>query len=190
MLYYIKLGLVLFLIAAVASAVLALINGITEPVIIENQIQLEIEARQVVLPQAETFEEVEAEMSYHRGLDEDGNLVGYTFMAVGSGYSGDIEIMVGVTRDLQVSNIRIIQQTETPGLGANCTRPEFTDQYQGLDAEQVQLKRDGGEVESITGATITARVVSDSISEAINRLEKQLEDAPEHKPENDMEEAA
>ncbi len=188
--YYIRLGLILFLIAAVASAVLAFINGLTEPIIIENQIQLEIQARQVVLPQADTFEYVEDELPYYRGLDEDGNIVGYTFMAVGSGYSGDIDTMVGLTDEMIVSNIQVIQQTETPGLGANCTRPEFTEQYQDLDAEQVKIERDGGKVETITGATITARAVSNSISEAMIQMKKQLEAAPKINIEPDIEEAA
>lgn len=189
MAYYVRLGLILFLIAAIASGILAFVNGFTKPIIEENQRQLEIQARQVVLPQAATFEFVEANLPYYRGYDEDGNLVGYTFMAIGSGYSGDIQTMVGADTALLVTNISIISQTETPGLGANCTRPDFTDQYSNKCIDRIRIDKDGGYITTITGATITTRALSNSIVDALKQLGKQLKTA-ESKDMPGQEEAA
>jgi len=179
MVYYIRLGLVLFVIAAFASGILAFVNGLTKPIIEENQRQLEIEARRVVLPQATMFEFIDGNFPYFRGLDDDGKLVGYTFMSTGVGYSGDIQTMVGVTSDFLVSNIAVISQTETPGLGANCVRQDFTSQFQGKSKDELMLDKDGGSIVSITGATISSRALCNSVYDVLKQLMEQINDADE-----------
>ncbi len=176
MTYYIKLGVILFMIAAIASGVLAFVNNFTKPIIEENQRQMEIEARRTVLPQAKTFEYVEDNLPYYRGYDEEGQLVGYTFMAVGAGYSGDIQTMVGLTADYKIFSISVLIQTETPGLGANCTRPEFTNQFSGKEVDELYIDVDSGDIDNITGATITARALTNSVKKASDIIIEQTKD--------------
>ncbi|HPR18562.1 MAG TPA: RnfABCDGE type electron transport complex subunit G [Candidatus Cloacimonadota bacterium] len=172
--YYLKMGLVLLIITVIASGILAYVNGLTKPIIQENQRKTKEEARKEVLPTAATFEEIgnfNGE-SIFAGKDADGNLVGYTFLASLYGYSSDVKSMVGVSNDLIVNKIKVISQTETPGLGANCVKPEFQAQFSQKGLTGMKVNKDGGPIESITGATITSRAVTNSIRNGLIRLEK------------------
>ncbi len=103
--------------------------------------------------------------------------VGSVFTVVThQGYSGDISFIIGVTPDGErLSGIRVAEHAETPGLGANAaevrygeTDPWFCAQYAGLTPDRVQLRLDGppGEIDAITGATITSRAITERAQEA------------------------
>lgn len=169
--YYLKLGFILFIITAIASGVLAYLNTLTQPIIEENQRIAQEKARKEVLPSAITFEEVSGELTYHIGKDAEENVVGYTFVASLYGYSGDIKTMVGVNTDLVIEKIKIISQAETPGLGANCEKPEFQAQFSGKQKNEMKVDKDGGTIVSLTGATITTRTIANSIKTAMDKLD-------------------
>ena len=169
--YYIKLGFILFIITAIASGVLAYLNTLTQPIIEENQRVAQEKARKEVLPSAVTFEEVEGELTYHIGKDAEENVVGYTFVASLYGYSSDVKTMVGVNTDLVIEKIKIISQAETPGLGANCEKPEFQAQFSGKQKSEMMVDKDGGTIVSLTGATITTRTIANSIKTAMDKLD-------------------
>ena len=179
--YFLKLGFVLLIITVIASGILAYINSLTEPIIQENQRKAKEEARKEVLSEAASFEVIGTfnEESVFAGLDNEGTTVGYTFLASLYGYSSDVKSMVGVKTDLTVNKIKIISQTETPGLGANCTKPEFVAQFDRKDVEQMKVDKDGGDIESITGATITTRTIANSIKDGLIMLEKLIPDETE-----------
>ncbi len=170
--YFLKLGFVLLLITAIASGILATINSFTSPIISENA-RLEKElARKEVLKSATTFDSIAVinEEPAFKAFDKEGNLVGYTFLAVQYGYSSDVKTMVGLNKDMTINKIKIIAQSETPGLGANSVKPEFQEKFNDLSVNQLKVDKDGGEVESITGATITTRTVTNSIKTGIESL--------------------
>ncbi|MEA2096175.1 MAG: RnfABCDGE type electron transport complex subunit G [Candidatus Cloacimonadota bacterium] len=169
--YYLKLGFILFIITAIASGVLAYLNTLTQPVIEENQRVAQEKARKEVLPSAVTFEEVTGKLTYHIGKDAEENVVGYTFVASLYGYSGDVKTMVGVNTDLVVEKIKVISQAETPGLGANCEKPEFQSQFSGKQKVEMKVDKDGGTIVSLTGATITTRTIANSIKTAMDKLD-------------------
>ena len=169
--YYLKLGFILFVITAIASGVLAYINTLTQPIIEENQRIAQEKARKEVLPSAITFEEVSGDLTYHIGKDAEENVVGYTFVASLYGYSGDVKTMVGINTDLVIEKIKVISQTETPGLGANCEKPEFQKQFSGKQKVEMKVDKDGGTIVSLTGATITTRTITNSIKAAMDKLD-------------------
>jgi Na+-translocating ferredoxin:NAD+ oxidoreductase subunit G len=169
--YYLKLGFILFIITAIASGVLAYLNTLTQPIIEENQRVAQEKARKEVLPSAITFEEVTGELTYHIGKDAEENVVGYTFVASLYGYSGDVKTMVGINTDLIIEKIKIISQAETPGLGANCEKPEFQEQFSGKQKAEMKVDKDGGTIVSLTGATITTRTIANSIKAAMDKLD-------------------
>ena len=169
--YYLKLGFILFVITAIASGVLAYINTLTQPIIEENQRIAQEKARKEVLPSAITFEEVSGDITYHIGKDAEENVVGYTFVASLYGYSGDVKTMVGINTDLVIEKIKVISQTETPGLGANCEKPEFQAQFSGKQKAEMKVDKDGGTIVSLTGATITTRTITNSIKAAMSKLD-------------------
>lgn len=172
--YYFRLGFVLLVITAVASGILAYINSFTEPIIKKNQREAKEEARMQVLPEAVSFDSISFlnEEVIYAGKNNEGQLAGYTFVASLYGYSSDVKTMVGVTPDFNVNKIKIIEQTETPGLGANCTKPEFQFQFENKNETVMLVDKDGGEIVSITGATITTRTITNSIRTGLKFLKE------------------
>ncbi len=171
--FYLKLGAILLLIASIASGILAVVNNLTDPIIKNNQLETEKLARKEVLSLAITFEEkIDKDFKYYCGKDDNGKIVGYTFVAFGPGYSSTIKTMVGVNLDFSIENIKIIYQAETPGLGANCSNPDFPDRFKTLTVKDMKVDKDGGKIASITGATISTRAISDSINKGLTSLIK------------------
>ncbi|RLC53525.1 MAG: hypothetical protein DRH79_03455 [Candidatus Cloacimonadota bacterium] len=170
--YYLQLGFVLLLITALASGILAYINGLTAPIIEENQRLTKENARKEVMPDAVSFEKIGIynEEGVFAAKNDTGEIVGFTFLASLYGYSSDVKSMVGVTKDMVVNKIKVISQTETPGLGANCEKPEFQAQFSNKDLQQMKVDKDGGSIESLTGATITTRTIANSIKNGMEYL--------------------
>ena len=88
---------------------------------------------------------------------------GYAFIAIGKGYGGNINILVGLEDEQTMKGIIVVSHTETPGLGSLITEDFFTDQFTSVTIDEVALRRDGGQIDSITGATISARAVAEAV---------------------------
>ena len=95
------------------------------------------------------------------------------------GYSGRIRLLVAVRRDGTVAGVRVTQHRETPGLGdyidirkdKNRKRPWIT-QFNGLGfdrvpPEQWKVRKDGGAFDQVTGATVSARAVTNAVGRAV-----------------------
>ena len=177
-----KLGLNLLIISAVAALLLALTNSVTSSTIAQRNEQANAEARKLVLESAQDFEQVKdvktdnskgVEVSeIYEAKDASGNTVGYTLKVLPSGYCGTIELMVGIdSAKGQVSGINVVSNSETAGLGAKSTDPEFSDQYKGKPLEELSVLKNGTpgdtEIKAISGATITSTAVTNGVDAAI-----------------------
>lgn len=107
----------------------------------------------------------------------DGTKVGYAFIAIGKGYGGDIDILVGLEDKTTIKGISIVSHLETPGLGNRITESFFTDQFAGVSIDDVALKRDGGEVDAITGSTLSSKAVIKAVSETALEKVRLIEDS-------------
>jgi len=97
--------------------------------------------------------------------------IGYAFLAIGKGYGGDINILVGLENKTTIKRITIITQNETPGLGTRIEDSDFTDMFAGMAIDDVGLTSDGGGVDALTGATISSRAVVDAVkAEALEKV--------------------
>ena len=105
-----------------------------------------------------------------------GTEIGFAFLAVGRGYGGNINILVGLESEKSIKSITIISQEETPGLGSRITNSSFLDQFAGLNFEDIALKKDGGQIDAITGSTISSGAVADAVRAAAMEKVKALED--------------
>jgi len=91
-----------------------------------------------------------------------------------NGYSGDIDIMVGIQSNGKITSVKILEQHETPGLG-DLIEPNKSDwilQFPNQSLKKTvendwRVKRDGGKFDQITGATITPRAVVSAIKQAL-----------------------
>jgi len=173
---FIRPTLVLLIICVVAGAILSLIYMQTAPLIAENKLKAEEEARRLVLPDAKYFNPVSdsSTILYYEGYSSDSTLAGYVFSCVQYGYSSDVKTIVGLTPDLMIQAITVVSQSETPGLGANCTKPDFTAQFSGKNPADIYVDKDGGDIQSLTGATITTRAVTNAIHDAFLKLKDRL----------------
>jgi len=94
------------------------------------------------------------------------------------GYSGDIDLIVGINADSSVAGVRVISHKETPGLGDKIDRAKsdwvesFTGaRREGQDDSSWAVKKDGGQFDQFTGATITPRAVVKATGIALDYFE-------------------
>ena len=99
----------------------------------------------------------------------DGKPKAVAFESSGKGFGGDVGIMVGVDLDTdKILGVGVTTHSETPGMGSRAkTDPTFVSQFKGQPLEQdFKVKSDGGQVDAITGATITSRAVAVGVTAA------------------------
>ena len=182
----VKLVVSLTMISAVCAAVLATVNAITKAQIAAIREQAALNAAKMVLPPVKTLEKIKGENGEPDsfiGKNASGKIVAYAVVGDDpKGYGGVISLMVGLTPEKKIIGYKKLEAYETPGLGMNLVAEEFTRQFKGMDASKdLKVKRDGGEVEAITSATITTRAVCRAINAARRRLEAFLPPATEGK---------
>ncbi|MBF0451337.1 MAG: RnfABCDGE type electron transport complex subunit G [Candidatus Magnetomorum sp.] len=103
------------------------------------------------------------------------------FESSGKGFGGDIGVMVGVNlKDDKLLAIGVTTHSETPGLGSKSTDPAFGAKFKGLPIMDVtKVKSDGGQIDALTGATITTRGVCAAVTTAgdvYKRLKSQIQE--------------
>ena len=110
-------------------------------------------------------------------------VLGYAAPGVSaSGYGGTIRLMVGLTAERNVVSYQVLAANETPGLGAKLGDAAFTAQFGGKSGRALKVKKDGGDVDAITGATITSRAVCEAIANACARIDRLEGRAPAADP--------
>lgn len=90
------------------------------------------------------------------------------------GFSGEVWLMVGFKPDGTIIDISVLEHKETPGLGTKMDDENFKAQYrdQNPKAFNLKVKKDGGDIDAITAATISSRAFSDAVNRAYNALMK------------------
>ena len=88
------------------------------------------------------------------------------------GYGGKIHLMVGLNPDRTVISYQVLAGRETRGVGDKLTTPAFIARFKDLPAATVAVTKDGGEIDAITGATITSRAVCDAVANAAQRIDR------------------
>lgn len=175
----IKLGLKLFLLAAVAGLALGATNAITKDPIAAQALAAATASRQAVLPEAARFEAADAgdiDEAYY-GLDESGKLVGCTGVLSVQGFGGPIEVTVGLDADGEITGVIVggSDFSETAGLGAKTRDAAFTDQFAGGKAP-VALRKDGGQIDAVTSATISSTAVTGGVNAVCAQLSALLKE--------------
>ena len=171
---------VLFCITLVASAGVGAVNMITaEPIAASKQKAVE-DAILAVLPAFEqsTAEEMtidEMPITVHKAVNGN-DLVGYAVETMTkNGFNGVVRLMVGFSPEGQVLNVNVLEQAETPGLGTKmCDEGNpLISSIKGKNLESMKLvdgrlavRKDGGDVDALTAATISSRAYVDAVNRA------------------------
>ena len=162
--------IVLTVICLVAALALAFTYNGTKDRIAQQEEAKTVAVRQALLPAAASFEAVDGS-EVHRGVDANGAAVGYVTVNTVKGFGGDVEISVAVDPEGVIQGISVggANFKETAGLGAKSKEPAFTEQFAGKTAP-VALKKNGGEIDAITAATITSSAVVRGVNDAVTML--------------------
>lgn len=178
-----RLVIALTLITVGAGVLLSLVESQTRAPIAEQRRLETLRALQTVLPafdnspDADTVDLAfgqdkkgrEQIRTFFRGR-QGGAISGVAFTVVApDGYSGNIAMMVGVDPAGTVVGLEILSHAETPGLGDKITRVDFKSQFKGKTLEGVdwRVKKDGGDFDQITGATISPRAVVKAVRQGL-----------------------
>jgi len=173
----------LVLVSLIAALLLGLTYVPTQDQLKQNEIKAREEALNEVVPSASEFEPVygdkineggEQEILYYRAFDSSGNLVGYAFFRQQSGSQSTIKLAGGVDASFnEITGMKVMKHSETPGLGAKITTEEFRSQFYNLPLKDLQLSKNGGSVDAITGATISSQAVVDALNAKVDQIKEQ-----------------
>ena len=172
----VRLVFVLTVICAVSSALLAAVFKLTEaPISVALEERTRAAAASVMPAGLPPPEKIEQGGNTFFVAKQDGKVVAVaTEGRSKNGYAGDIVLMVGMSADGKLINYEVISASETPGLGTKIAANAFKNPLKGRALDGAwKVKKDGGEVDAVTAATISSRAALDCIRDAINKR-KQL----------------
>ena len=166
---------VLFTITLIASAGVGAVNMITEEPIAAAKAQATTLAVSNVLPEfannevsEQTIDGMPIKVYTAKANDE---VVGYAVETMTkNGFGGAIRMMVGFLPDGKIYNVNVLEQAETPGLGTKmCDEGNaLISSIKDKDADEIwfAVKKDGGELDALTAATISSRAYYDAVARA------------------------
>ncbi len=178
---FLNMVVVLTIVTAVAGFALGSVYNLTkEPIALAQKAKLN-QAIQEVLPAFDTLEIKSVQEAKGKEMlnfyiaKKDSAVIGiavetYTM----KGFGGLVRLMVGFLPDGHIKEISVLEQKETPGLGTKMTTPKFKDQFKGINPATfvLKVKKDKGDVDAITAATISSRAFSDAVQRAYDTFEK------------------
>lgn len=176
----IKPAAVLLIICVIAAGLLGYVNQITSAPIAEQAKSATEASMKEVLPDAASFGETK---DVNEGnitqvtpaLDAEGNETGYAVAVTTKGFSAGLKLMFGVDAQGTITGLSVVDcSNETPGLGANAANDSFKSQFAGKSGT-IAVTKDGGDIEALTGATITSRAVANAATEAVEYVQNNME---------------
>ena len=167
-----KYAFILGLICFLSSSVLAVVNGITEShILLQKEKAADLALRQIM--GAEFYFKphyIDEEIDYYKAYSrQDQALAGFVLKARTKGFNSQIEILTALNLNLEVSQVKILSQNETPGLGTRISEGNFLERFKNRDIEDLN------QVEAITGATISSGAVIKAVKGSLAGLKEELE---------------
>lgn len=185
--------LVLLVVTFICVALLAVVNQITRGPIEQAEINARAETYKSVYPNAVNFAVIDgtdemlekapdvlASAGYSGCFindvlsvtDASGAVEGYVIAVTSpSGYGGNLQVAIGVTKDGKLTGFDPISHSETPGFGSRCGDDEFKNQFAGMPATKLEYSKTGAtgenQFDAISGATITTNAVTEAVNSAI-----------------------
>ncbi|MCP4049774.1 MAG: FMN-binding protein [bacterium] len=172
---------VMVLITAVSGLVLSGVWSVSVEKIKKNETIRVEEALYSINPQVKSFKvKVKNGESIYECYDKDKILKAYFFLAEGNGFQAPIKVALSVDIDWKnITGIRVLEQSETPGLGAKITEDSFYDKFSSLTLLEKPVvcikekaEKTNSEIRAITAATISSQAVVDLINKKIKILRK------------------
>lgn len=182
-------GLILAVLAAVCTALVALTHRVTAEKIVENEkafLQASLapalgglyydsdlsKSERVIEPPHEL--PGNGPVTVYRVFNGDEPVAALFVVTARDGYSGPIRLLIGIEANGEISAVRVLSHKETPGLGdkIESSKTDWVEQFPGRGlgdppVEDWAIRRDGGVFDQLTGASITPRAVIKAIRETL-----------------------
>ena len=183
-----RLVIVLTCISLLAALALTGVYALTKGPIEQGQREKKEKALQAVLPDYEgtvrdtvIVDADNEEIPVHLAIGKDGELCRAGIETnTKKAFAGRFDLMVGFDADGSIVNTEVLKAGETPGLGdkINKDKSDFALQFNHQNPTEFQLvvKKDGGDVDAITAATISSRAYCDAVQRAYDIFMKVKED--------------
>ncbi len=186
---YLKTGLVLLVISAVAAGLLAVVNSFTSEVIAQAEFEKSVQAYQEIYgDKADKFEPLDeakkaALVEKYKEIQDvfvakkGDEIVGYGINHTGNGYGGSMTNAIGLLNDGTIAGFRNIQNAETPGIGTQITEAPYFEQSVGKSFKNGEVKGNKDpqaedEIPMISGATISSTAVLKGINSILPAYEE------------------
>ncbi|MFC1839295.1 RnfABCDGE type electron transport complex subunit G [Thermodesulfobacteriota bacterium] len=101
------------------------------------------------------------------------------FETSGKGFDGKIGVMVGFDLEKdELLGMRVTTHTETPGIGSRAkTETGFIEQFNGMSVDSgFTVRSDGGDIDAMSGATVTSKGVSSGIADSVEKYKRLKEE--------------
>ncbi len=180
---FVNMVLTLFIVTGIAALALGSVYNLTkEPIAIAKRLKIE-KAIGEVLPEFDSIKEFKVlpeggkdSLTFYQAT-KDGEPVGTAVRTyTDKGFSGRFWIMVGFVDGDVISGTSVLEHKETPGLGdkMNANKSDWAEQFKGknLTKFKLKVKKDGGDVDAITAATISSRAFCGATQMAYDELKK------------------
>lgn len=190
----IRVGLMLAVFAIVATSLVTLTEANTHDKILDNERQTLLNAINVLVDHNDYNNDIladtlilgsnkqlgtrETTVAYRARLDSKPVAVILTAIAP-DGYSGNIKLLIGIHYDGSLAGVRVISHKETPGLGdkINEKKADWILKFKNLSLQNPEpskwkVKKDGGDFDQFTGATITPRAVVTAVKKALQYFDQ------------------
>lgn len=180
---YIYPVVILVAIAVITTALLAVTNFISAPVIAANQEANANAVRQELLPDADSFSQVDAELltsddssAHVDSVYQADNGSGYVMTVVTKSFGGDLTMMVGLNADGTISGVQVTNSSDTPGVGSKDAQPEYLAQYDGLSSltsdnvkNETSVTSSGSQFQYISGASVSGSAIHKGVYLALEQ---------------------
>jgi len=189
-----RVGLMLAVFAIGATSLVTLTEANTRDKIIENERQTLLAAINALVDSSEYDNDILTDTLLIPGVRQLGTKdftkvyrarkgnspIAAVFTSIApNGYNGKIKLLVGVYSNGTLAGVRVIKHKETPGLGdkIDVKKADWILKFKGLsltnpNESQWKVKKDGGEFDQFTGATITPRAIVTAVKKALQYFEK------------------
>lgn len=173
-----KLGVVLLIISAVSAGILGFANEMTKDKIAEIEQGTLIAALEEIFLDIDEMEELDGKeikdmQEEYPDISDvyivEGELSGIAIGINPKGFDGPVEMIVGIDENSEILGVRVVEHSETAGIGSKAAEPEYLDGFvgQGSDGEV--------SIDTVSGATITSNAVIKGVNDAIEIFNEVLD---------------
>ena len=159
------------MVCLVVTGALAYVNSVTDPIIQAAAAERMQVAMSEIIPSAQVFEDISADtlptevIEAYIAKDDSGSASGYIFIVASNGFGGEMRVICGVDADGRIIEARVLQHSETKGIGDYIDSRSFTSKFDSKDRGSL------GEVDTVSGASITFRAFVSAIEYALGAYE-------------------